>query len=279
MSTLPLMSQLGETSKSASGAADSMKATRTQPEGRMHARPGGQGGQGGAPSVSEYTCRLRKTWPVLPPSLTRSCANLRNEALTHRAIPPLAFRRRRASWRPPARRLCAQVGTCRQITVAAPKSRRAVRVGGHREVENRAPRPVGGHPQPTAMRFDDRTADRQPHSQTLGLCRVERIKEAFETRRSQAWPRILHRNQHAIRFGRSGGDEQLSLPFRDRAHGLDRVDDEIEDDLLQLNAIPFDGRQTLPECRLHRRAIFGHFPTSEFDHLADCLVQIHSVLS
>src|SRR5258708_6700403 len=128
------------------------------------------------------------------------------------------------------------------------------------------------------MRFDDRTADRQPHPQTAGLRRVEGGEEVLETRRVQAWPRILHRDQHAIRIGLTGGDEQLSRPFRDRAHRLDSVDDEIKDDLLQLYAISFDERQTLPEGRLHRRAILRRFAPGEFNHLADRLVYVHSVL-
>jgi hypothetical protein len=134
-------------------------------------------------------------------------------------------------------RLWAQAGICRQGTVAVPGSRCAARVGGHREVKNGAPGQVGGRPQPAAMSFDDRTADRQPHPQTAWLRCVEGGEEVRETRRGQAWPRILHRDQHAIRFGLSSGDEQLSRPFRDRAHCLDGVDDEIEDHLLQLDAI------------------------------------------
>src|SRR5258705_483220 len=112
-------------------------------------------------------------------------------------------------------------------------------LGGHREVKNGAAGLVGGHPQTAAMGFYDRTADRQPHPQTAGLRRVERVEEALETRRGHAWPRILHRDQHAIRFSWRGSDEQLSRPFYDYAHGLDSVDDEIEGDLLQLYAISF----------------------------------------
>jgi len=128
------------------------------------------------------------------------------------------------------------------------------------------------------MRFDDRTADRQPHAQTVGLRRVEGGEELLEINRGQAWSRILHRDQHFIRFDVSSGDEQLSRPFRDRAHCLDRVDNEIEDDLLQLYAISFDERQTLPEGRLHRRAVLYRFATGELDHFADRLVYVHPVL-
>src|ERR1700761_5641531 len=129
-------------------------------------------------------------------------------------------------------------------------SRRAARVGGHREVKNGAPGQVGGHPQPAPMSFDDRTADRQPQSQPAGLRRMEGLEEALDSRRRQPRTGILHCDHYAIWFGLDGGDEQLSRPFRDRTHCLDSVDDEIEDNLLQLYAISFDERQTLPECHL-----------------------------
>jgi hypothetical protein len=43
-----------------------------------------------------------------------------------------------------------------------------------------AARCVRCRPQPAAMRFDDRAADRQPHAQAAGFGRVERFKEAVE---------------------------------------------------------------------------------------------------
>src|ERR1700726_4793902 len=125
---------------------------------------------------------------------------------------------------------------------AAAESRCAARMEGHREVKNGAPWQIGGHPQPASMRFDDRAADRQPHPQTAGLGRMERGEELLETRRAQAWPCVLYRDQHAVRFGFSGGDGQLSRPFRVGGHCLDSVDNDVEGYLLQLYAISFDER-------------------------------------
>src|ERR1700737_4173601 len=106
-----------------------------------------------------------------------------------------------------------------------------------------------------------------------------------ETIRGHAWPGILHRDQHTPRFGWGGGDQQLSRPFQDRAHCLDSVDDEIEDNLLQLYPISFDEWQTLqelatpPEFCLCRRAILLSFAAGELNHLADHLVYVHLVLA
>src|SRR5690606_7567684 len=57
---------------------------------------------------------------------------------------------------------------------------RALRGSGARqsETENGAPIRIGAGPEATVMRFDNSTADIQPHAQPFGLGAVERFKEA-----------------------------------------------------------------------------------------------------
>jgi hypothetical protein len=50
-------------------------------------------------------------------------------------------------------------------------------------------------PQPTAMRVDNGSADRKPHPEPAGLCRVEGIENPLEV--LNAGPRIAHRDQKA----------------------------------------------------------------------------------
>src|SRR5277367_6443733 len=102
------------------------------------------------------------------------------------------------------------------------------------------------------MSFDDRTADRKAHSQAAGLCRVEGLEEALETRWSQSRTRILHRNEHAVRLGFPGAYQQFTRPLPGAAHCFDGVDDQVKDHLLQLNPVSFNERQALCELRLHR---------------------------
>ena len=52
-------------------------------------------------------------------------------------------------------------------------------------------------PQATAMPFDDRSADRKPHAETLGFCREERFEEALRDGRVESRARVFDRNQHA----------------------------------------------------------------------------------
>ena len=145
-----------------------------------------------------------------------------------------------AAARAHARRLCAQAGICRQVTVPVPQDALPEWVGTVK-LKNGAPGQVGGHPQSAAMSFDDRTADRQPHPQTVGLRRVEGGEEVLETRRGQAWPRILSPRpaRHSVRL-----DAVVMNNSRDPSAtaliAWTALTIEIEDHLLQLYAISFE---------------------------------------
>src|SRR4051794_38428770 len=119
-------------------------------------------------------------------------------------------------------------------------SRWAGWVGRHSEVENRAAGLVGSHRQVPVMRFDNRATDRQSHPQTAGLRRVEGVEDAIETFRGQPRARVLHLDENTVWCSLSGGDKHLSGSVRDRTHCLDRIDNQVEDHLLQLDAIALD---------------------------------------
>jgi hypothetical protein len=51
-----------------------------------------------------------------------------------------------------------------------------------------------------------------------------------------------------------GGEQQLSRPLNDFTHGLDGVDEQIEDHLLQLDPISQNGRQVTRKMSLYRDA-------------------------
>ena len=66
---------------------------------------------------------------------------------------------------------------------------------------------------------------------------------ALDVLRINARPGIAHRDADAICPALLGADRQLSCPCLDRAHCLDRIQDQVQDDLLQLNTIALNGRQ------------------------------------
>jgi hypothetical protein len=85
-------------------------------------------------------------------------------------------------------------------------------------------------------------------------------------------PRIAHGDE-AIRLPLLGADHQLSWPI-DRAHCLDRVQDQIQDDLLQLNTIPLNGKQLLRKPHPERDPMLADCASRQFDHLGDRLIEI-----
>ena len=112
------------------------------------------------------------------------------------------------------------------------------------KLEDGATRHVGGRPQSPAMGFDDGATDRQPHPQAALLGRVEGLKDALEIRRSEPGTGIPHPDQDAVRPGSPGADQQFSRGLAAGAHRFDRIVDQVQEHLLQLDAIPLDGTHT-----------------------------------
>src|SRR4051812_28070567 len=77
-----------------------------------------------------------------------------------------------------------------RLTSAA--SRRSVCDRRQGELKAGAAWHVRARPQSTAVRFDDRTADRQAYPQTVRLRRVEARENVLESLRREAWTRISH---------------------------------------------------------------------------------------
>jgi hypothetical protein len=57
------------------------------------------------------------------------------------------------------------------------------------------------------MRFDDRTANREPEPQTARLGGAEGLEKAIDSRRGQSGTRILYCNEHSVRFGLPDADQ------------------------------------------------------------------------
>jgi hypothetical protein len=127
------------------------------------------------------------------------------------------------------------------------------------------------------MGIDDGPADRQPHPHAAGLRGVESLEHALALVRNNSRSRITH-GDNSIRLLLLGADHQLSRPI-DRAHCLDRVQDQIQDDLLQLNTIPLNGKQLLRKPHLERNPMLGNCAPRQFDYLGDRLIKIKPILS
>jgi len=129
------------------------------------------------------------------------------------------------------------------------------------------------------MGLDDGPANRKPHPYSAGLRGVESLENAIEMVRINARPGIAHGHENATGLGLLGTDQQLPWPRLDRAHGFDRVQDQVQHDLLQLNTIPLDGSQPLRKAGLDRDSILGDFASRQYNHLVDRLIEIKTPLS
>jgi len=89
--------------------------------------------------------------------------------------------------------------------------------------------------------FDDGSRNSQSHSQALGLCRKKRLKDNFG---------FIDRNAGAgIRYGEFGEafdarrmDGNLAFGMRHGGHRVQRIANEIDDSLLNLNAIALESQ-------------------------------------
>jgi hypothetical protein len=98
-------------------------------------------------------------------------------------------------------------------------------------------------PLPTAGRHGrGRSTDRsRAPARSAGLCGIKCLENAIDMRRIDARPGIAHGHENACAV-RLGTDQQLSWSRLDRAHCFNRVQDKVQGDLLQLNAIPLNGQ-------------------------------------
>src|SRR5690348_9967045 len=129
------------------------------------------------------------------------------------------------------------------------------------------------------MRLDDGTAYRQAHSEAARLRTVEGLEYPLEICGFDAGPGILERNKYAVWSGCSCGmDEQVACSGV-RAHGLNRVDDQVEHHLLQLDPIAPNQRQILCQFCLQRYAVGDECLLRHLDGFDDGGVDVEALPS
>src|SRR5258708_24383114 len=100
------------------------------------------------------------------------------------------------------------------------RSLAGVDFAGQSKMEGCTPLGVGGGPQPAAVRFDDRSADREPHAGSLRLGGEECIEDPGSLLRGQSHAGIADRDHHVTTLRSLRFDDQ----FPCRAQLLDGVD-------------------------------------------------------
>ena len=124
------------------------------------------------------------------------------------------------------------------------------------EPEIGAARRARRRPEAPAMGFDNRPADREPHSKAVGFRREEGFEHMLRDRRVQPRAGVLDRDEHAARLGEHRGYRQFPGAVRYPSHRFDAVHNEVQQHLLQLNAIADDRpiARRPDRCAARRRA-------------------------
>src|SRR5690349_17124324 len=112
-----------------------------------------------------------------------------------------------------------------------------VRLPRNREPERDARPVVRDGPQTAAMALDDRPADRQADAHAVALRRVKRVEQLVHVLPLEPDASVPHAQADLIAFAARAADDDLPRPVVDGTHRLRRVAEEIQDHLLELNAI------------------------------------------
>src|SRR5262249_40892149 len=146
------------------------------------------------------------------------------------------------------------------------------------ELEYSAARLVRFGPQLSPVSIDDGAAYRQAHACSTGLGGVEGLEDSFEMGRFNTRAGITHGHEHACLI-LLAAYQQLSRPDVYRAHCFGSIQDEVQDHLLKLNAIPLNGKQSLRKLVLDQDAVPDDRALHQDDYLIDCRVEIKPSLS
>ena len=105
------------------------------------------------------------------------------------------------------------------------------------------------------MPLDDRAADEQPDPHAAVLRGVERIEQRIRALWRQAYADIADGQTDAIPVVAFASDEQMSRSIVHVHHRVRRVAEQIQDDLLELNAVAGDERHTLSELGMEDHTV------------------------
>src|SRR3984957_845388 len=103
-----------------------------------------------------------------------------------------------------------------------------------RELESDAPSRIGAGPKTAAMRLDDPAADGQPHARSIRFGGEKRIENALKASFGKANPAIAHGDKEVTILRPRRGNVEFATPL---LHGLDAIEHEIHQNLLQLHPV------------------------------------------
>src|SRR5712664_1545528 len=106
-----------------------------------------------------------------------------------------------------------------------------------RELQDGSPGLVRHRPETATMGDHDRAADRESHPHPVGLRREKRLEDALHGLGLKAMPRVADFDEDLVPLFPPGGDRQLPGRGAGLAHRIDRVEDEVQQELLKLDLV------------------------------------------
>src|SRR6266404_7969290 len=125
-------------------------------------------------------------------------------------------------------------------------------------------------PDSSSKRLHDRAGNSQTHARPLRLSCMERIKNPFSIFRRQSYAGIAHRNEQLPLPVQSQLDRQFAARV---SHGLNRIQHQVHEDLLELHPVSQDIRHIFVEFKANSYGVSkgfvlkqnGHFSNDVFD--------------
>jgi hypothetical protein len=124
------------------------------------------------------------------------------------------------------------------------------------------------------MGMNDRSADRKSHTHAIGLRREEGIENPIGYRRIDSYPRIFDRHQQPVWFGGFRGYGKHLLAVRDRGHGFNRIHDQVQQHLLQMNPVTEDQPIVGARFGAKHNAMPLKLTLREHQHIPDSIIDV-----
>ncbi len=119
------------------------------------------------------------------------------------------------------------------------------------------------------MRLHDGFADRQAHAAALRFRGEECIEDLIGLARWQSWTRIVYRDLDLAVLPQPRSDREHAAGV---AHGLDAIQHQVHEHLLDLHAVSNDDGEAVSEIRTDRNRVPGSLRAQQPDHLGDHVV-------
>src|SRR5439155_6843818 len=126
-----------------------------------------------------------------------------------------------------------------------------------REVERGAAAGVRRRPEAPAVRLDDAAADREAEPEPGLLGREEGVEDLLLHGGRDAVARVADRHLDRVGVGGDGRDQQAALAPARLRHGFERVQEEVQDHLLDLHAVHLDRWYLATELEPYRHALLA----------------------